>query len=470
MPDVPPTIRARDEAFWQRHEARRDKQLGQPCCTQSGMSWAMIDMPGDFAVVIHGEFDCVNCFHHHLGRSAANFYTTRLSEQQIITGQTQEPLRRCLRLIAAERRPEAVIVLGTCPVEVIGDRFETVVASVAAETGVPMIALHTSGLSLSSQAAMLDWLYTELASLPTAPAQNRAWQRDVAALALDLLDDASGEGAIDALRQRLDAQRTTTSLGRVNLVATPTGEVAEPEPVRLLANVGLTVNGVYPNGASVRDWRSIGHASASVVVDPSMFPRFIKRLQGMGQAILPAPLPVGLGATRAFYDRIGRHFGITDAMDAALAPIVAPLEDATARLRERAQGRKAVVAIRMLNTFAADQLAYEGLGEVAFLEELGLDVHVLVQGPPEQRSHDAFAARLAELGFTLPFRIFRGPFELREILREGRYDLGILPDSARGQARDAGLAMLAARSLPAWFRGVPAALDRLARQLDGRPA
>ena len=99
-----------DEQFWKKQQRRRDRQLGQPCCTQSGMSWSMIDMPGNFAVVIHGEYDCVNCFHHQRGQSAIQYYSTRLTEAQLTTGRTEEPLRRCLELIAERQQPEGVVV------------------------------------------------------------------------------------------------------------------------------------------------------------------------------------------------------------------------------------------------------------------------------------------------------------------------------------------------------------------------
>ena len=47
---VDPQLAASDEAFWRRQEKRRERGMGQPCCTQSGVSWSMIDVPGDFAV------------------------------------------------------------------------------------------------------------------------------------------------------------------------------------------------------------------------------------------------------------------------------------------------------------------------------------------------------------------------------------------------------------------------------------
>ena len=101
------SITERDEAFWREQETRRQR-LNQPCCTQSNMSWAMVDMEGDFAVVLHGESDCLNCFFHHRGRRTHDYYSTRLTDHQLTTGDTHRPLRRLLQMIAAERRYIAV--------------------------------------------------------------------------------------------------------------------------------------------------------------------------------------------------------------------------------------------------------------------------------------------------------------------------------------------------------------------------
>ena len=129
-----PMQRVNDEPFWRAQEKRRDRELGQPCCTQSGISWSLLDMPGRFAVVIHGEYDCVNCFRHNEGRSSWQYFSTRLTEGQLTSGDTAEPLQRCLELIAEHEQPDAIIVLGTCPVEVIGDQFDIVVDKVSAFT------------------------------------------------------------------------------------------------------------------------------------------------------------------------------------------------------------------------------------------------------------------------------------------------------------------------------------------------
>lgn len=451
-------IDARDEAFWRKQEARREKKMGQPCCTQSGMSWSMIDMPGDFAVVIHGEFDCVNCFHHHVGRSAANYYSTRLTEAQITNGETQEPLRRCLRLIAKERKPEAVIVLGTCPVEVIGDRFETVVEQVAKETSIPMVPLHTSGLAMLSQTRMLDWLYDTLAALPAGEPVDRSWQRETGLVALDALFRGARREHVTAI-----ARKEPTPLARrLNLVGLPESD-GVPEPVAIAGALGLEVNGVYPFGASSSEWRAIRHAAAAFMVDASMLPRLRRRLESFGQAIVDLPMPVGLGPTRACYADIAKTFGVEGELDRVLADRIAPIEAAIARSKSRIGGTRMAVAIRMLNTYRADQLAFEGLGDLGALVEAGLDVTLLVQGPPEEASRAAFAKSLSARGITLPFEIFAGPFAFGEALQRGRYDVCYASDSSRQAARDAGVPMISARGLAPYLEGVVPNLELLAR-------
>ena len=425
----------------------------------------MIDMPGDFAVVIHGEFDCLNCFHHHVGRSAAKFYSTRLTEQQIITGETQEPLRRLLQMLAEQRAPDAVIVLGTCPVEVIGDRFEVVVDNVSEATGIPMIALHTSGLKLSSQRAMLDWMFSALAQLPPTPAKDHSWQRQAAEMALDLLFGDADTSTLQGQMKRLIDQ--PSGAGRVNLVGLPDTHGRMPEPLEILGRAGIEVNGVYPFGAGISDWRAISHADATWVVDEEMFPKFVGTLKGFGQDIIEMGLPVGLAPCVAFYRSVAERYGVSDQMDAVLEPMVHQLSDRMNALRAETRGMRMAVAIRMLNTYQSDQLAYEGLGDLPALQEMGFEVTLLVQGPPEESTRTAFAARLAELGYDLPFTVFPGPWILGDYLVEGGFDVACVPDSSRDEAHAAGVPMISARALAPFLEGVGnnvALVERLVRE------
>ncbi len=414
---------SRDEAFWQRQQRRREEKLGQPCCTQSGFSWSLMEIPGNFAVVVHGEFDCLNCFHHHTGVSSTRFYSTRLSEEMLTTGRTEQALRTCLELIAEVEAPDVVLVLGTCPVEVIGDRFGGVVEEVSARTGIPMIPLRTHGLALSSQPKMLDWLYKTLATLPPLP--------------------------------RPEGPPT------INLIGGPAGPTGELRAI--LAKAGLGLGGAFPTGASLSDWRRISHARASFVVDTGMFPRLIEALSAQGQRVHEVPLPIGLAPTLRLYGRIAKALGVS--LSAGAAPLVAEAKKAIEAFRAEHAGLRVAVALRMLNNYKAEALAYDGLGELAALEELGLRVELLIQGPPEPAAMAAVGERLRSRGCALPYRPFPGPFALGEALREGRYDACMLADSSAQAAREAGIPMLPTGALSPWLRGVPRSAQTLRQAL-----
>jgi nitrogenase molybdenum-iron protein alpha/beta subunit len=462
-----------DEAFWRAVEKRKKDQLGQPCCTQSGMSWTMIDMPGNFAVVIHGEYDCVNCFHHHIGRSAVQYYSTRLTEEMLTTGRTEAALRTCLELIAEQQRPEVVIVLGTCPVEVIGDQFGPVVEAVSARTGIPMIPLRTSGLRLSSQQQMLDWLFSTLAALPEAPPVDRYWQREVARMAMEVLFDAhAGSVPVDRVLARLRQVPEPAALHgvdrsrRVNLIGMPSGDGALPEPIVLLGAAGVEVNGAFPEGASITEWRAIRHAGHAMVVDTSMYPKLIDVLRSHGMGITEVPLPVGLGPSSRFYGAVATATGI-DLSD-ALEPLQTLAEAALARARTQLAGLRVGVTIRMLANYNSDNLAYEGIGEVEALQEMGLDVTLLVQGPPEAKARESFGEGLRARGCDLPFDVFGGPWILAEHLQRGRFDLVICSDTVRNEARAVSVPMLTTRSMAPYLAGVPGNVDLVLSALRGR--
>lgn len=423
----PENIAEDDEAFWRQQELRR-QALGQPCCTQSNMSWAMVDLVGNVSVVIHGESDCLNCFFHHQGRLAVDYYSTRLSEHQLIMGDTRAPLRRLLELIAKERRPEVVIVLGTCPVEVIYDDFEPVVLAVSQETGIPMIALRTHGLSLTTQIACQDWLYATLA----------------------------GFEAPDAGIERKG----------VNLVGLPAGVAVEP--TRILGELGIPVNGVYPNQKEFAHWRRIGLAERSFMVDRTTLPRLGAVLEQHGQRVDEVPLPIGLYHTERFYGVIASRMGIDDArLAACLEPHIAEHVAAQRAVRERVRGRRLAFCIRMHKSHQSDHLAYEGLASLELLRELGFDVRILVQGPPEERARESFAVRLTELGYgDVPFDIFRGPWELGEQLRAGRFEVAVMSEFARNVVEKAGIPWMNFQSFRPFFSGMTDNLSLVSRVAD----
>ncbi len=411
----------RDEIFWRAQEKRR-RELGQPCCTQSNMSKALYHLRGNFSVVIHGEHDCLNCFFHHVGPRGVDFFSSRLTERDLVMGTTGPPLRKLLNLLSTKRKAEVVIVLGTCPVEVAYDPFESVVEEVSDQTGVPMIALRTHGLSLMNQSECQDWLYASLAGLP-----------------------------------QLGGPRRT---GSVSLIGLPP-DLGELED--LLAAMGLSLGAAYPQSATLEDWRRIGNSDHCFVVDQSMYGGLTEVLRGYGSEVSEVPLPIGLGPTRSFYTALARAAGgMNPAAQEILDGHVAVLLEPMARTRERVAGKRLAYCVRMLNTARADKLAYSGLGEAEFLRDLGFELEILVQGPPEEEAREQYARRIAALGFgDLPMRVFGGPAWLGEQLRDGAFDLALVGDFARNVVESEGIPLLTSGDFVPFFAGMRHNLARL---------
>ena len=178
-------------------------------------------------------------------------------------------------------------------------------------------------------------------------------------------------------------------------------------PFRLL---GIAVNGVYPNQKEFAHWRRIGLAERSFMVDRTTLPRLCAVIEEHGQRVDEVPLPIGLYHTERFYGLIASRMGVDDERVAAcLRPLIEEHAPAHRALRERVRGRRLALCIRMHKSHQSDLLAYEGLTSLELLRGAGFDVHILVQGPPEERARRSFAGRLAELGSVQVSRSTDGP-------------------------------------------------------------
>jgi len=444
--------RSLDEGFWQDVEARTKGNLGQPCCTLSGISFGLITMPGDFAVVIHGEHECAACF-HHVGPSVDQFYCVGLNEDDFTSGETRDKLRDCLEVVAKETKPDVIFVLGACPVEVIGDRFETTVEEISQATGIPMVSLHTSGLKVGSQAAMLDWMFETLASLPPVDREKMAWISSEKAFFM--------ENHVQHMARLPPKEKT------LNLIGLPEWRKGTiPEWYHVFSEVGLNVIGNLPYGANLDVWRSLQHASATFVADRRLYPKMFNVLEGFGQEIVEVPLPIGVKQTNGFYEIIGRHFGLEKEIKEAVAERKAKAVAELEKFSGRVNGIHMAMGLRMLNNYRADQLAYEGLGDVEAIKEMGFDLKLLVQGPPEDRFRARFEETFNQLGCTLPFDIFPEPWGISKRLKEGGYEAAYLADHCRNEAREANVPMVVSRELQPFYDGVRANLIRMGKTLE----
>ena len=158
-----------------------------------------------------------------------------------------------------------------------------------------------------------------------------------------------------------------------------------PEWYSVLSSAGLGVIANIPFGGDLNTWRSVGHAKATFVADRRLYPRLFSVLESYDQEVIEVPLPIGVKQTDAFYRIIGETYGVYEQIQETVAESRAAAVEELERFRARVNGIRMAMGLRMLNNYRADQLAYEGLGDVEAISEMGFDLKLLVQGPPEDR-------------------------------------------------------------------------------------
>lgn len=467
LPEAFEQARDGDEAFWKRQESRIQGRAGQPCCTLSGLSTGLMHLRGRFAVIVHGEAECAACF-FHTGPSAPQFYATRLTEKHFVLGETGGPLEECLRAVAGLGQHEVIFVLGTCPIEVIGDRFEVVVDKIQADfPAIPMVALHTHGLRLSSQAAMLDWLFATLAGLPGPDKPVVGGRRSRAEALMHAANWAITRDPWAWKRAEArwsgEALRDEGSLNLLGFGADADG--GKSELVALLDRLGTLECRVFPEHATLEEWRAAKNARATFVFDKGLYPKLLEVLEAGDGEVIGVDLPVGIEATERCYLAIAGTFGKRAEMAAAIAEPKARAAALVEAFRSRHQGKRLAMGLRMNNNYEMAEIGRMGMGDYQLFVELGFDIQLFVQGPPERR--EKLAKLFVDSGMHQDFVVFPEPWTVGNHIGGGQFDLAYLTDHCRAEADRVGVPMLVCREFEAGFEGIEANLAYVRRVLEG---
>jgi len=279
---------------------------------------------------------------------------------------------------------------------------------------------------------MQDWLHSTLAGLPQLPAP------------------ASSER-------------------RLSLFGMPERNAIGPRTRTILEQAGIVIHGIYPHTAGLDGWRSVSHATASVVVDADASPRLVEAIERQGSPVHEIPLPIGVQQSVAALETIGDALGIPSELKSAMAEDRADASRRVAAFSASHPSPRIGMAIRMLNTFRSDQLAHDGLGDLPFLLECGFDVTIFIQGPPEEAPR--FEETLRGMGVLCPVRVFPGPFQLVEHFQAEGLGLAYAPDSTLNLFRRAGIPSIPSRVFAPWLEGVTHNLAQLERLIheEGAP-
>ncbi|MBM4355556.1 MAG: hypothetical protein FJ109_17505 [Deltaproteobacteria bacterium] len=444
--------------------SRRAGELAQPSCSMVGLGSLLLETEGSFAVVIHGDADCINpflkVFPHRLapdvGRmrlSSDRFHVTGLTEPEVISGGGRERLLRCIETAVEQQAPEIVFVLGTCLAEMIGEDIQGICESAGSRLGLPVIPLRTGGLRLKTQAELLDRFGTLLASPPGTTGHGEG-------------NDAPGGPGADAAASvpcnRLptpESEESQSAGGGIVLLGYPALRPWEWDEVAgLVGAAGGRLAAELPARSSLAAWQRLTGADLVAIADPAFWPDLIALLERRNVPWVELPPPVGLQASHSFYDKLLSHCPrggqAAQMLDELSRSTRSFLDSLPATGGLGLSGLRVAYCIGSIKNYVAGQLAREGLGELPALLELGCDVEVLIQEREDQGARDRVRRNLDLLGVDLPFRNFNDPGVLGRELTAGKYRLAYCQDHLAGQARQAGLAHVRFGALRPGFVGM----------------
>ncbi len=407
---------------------RERARLNQVVCTLEGMATLLRRTPGGFAVVIHGDRDCLNVLVQGMdGPGTDRFYCTNLSEADAVMGRSRARLERCLEAVCG-LGPDVVFLLGTCLSTLLGDELGSAASRVSASTGVPVVALEGAGMRFVSQASVVD---------------------RHAGLML---------GAVEASGLVPDGRSVTS----VNLVGFDPGR----EMIDLLGRLGIEVNSMLGLDASVEEFKRLPSARFNAVLDRELYGGFLEEAsRRFGQRTVQVPFPVGHRASMEFLQ--------------ALAGAVAPdrtlelVDDAAGEMGRQVESARGRVAgarlgynIGSMKNLEPRTLALEGLSDLPAFEELGFEVIVLVQGDDRPERIEAVEATLEGFGCRAPQAVFADTVQFGRLCQETGCDLVYGADHLAGQMAPSKAGFLAFGSLLPGFEGTARNIERILFALE----
>lgn len=415
-------------------------ELAQYACSMTGFAFQCAWMAGDLSVVLFGERDCANAFPRlttALGSAEEwTFYTAALEEGHVIAGGAEARLDECLRAVARRGRP--ILVLSTCLAEMIGADPAPACRRVEEETGVRVVSVRTSGLIPRTQAEVMDWFAQVL------------WR------------EFGAEGPVVPHAVNLIGYQTRPPPDpRLDAVAFR-GEV-----IAVLDRLGLTFNAAVPAGARLRDWQSLPLGGLTFVAERALYERLSALIASPDRQVIEVPPPKGVARTDAFYDCMARHAGREPGPVLQDSPERRAALDALHTARARFGGRRLAYGLGSHHNFEASQLAFEGLGDLPLLQEMGFEVTLVIQERDRPDVHERIRRNLAALGVDLPYRLFYEPAVLAPILTESGAEVAYLSDFLADQADRAGVPLVRLGRIQSGYGGVADAVALFSSALRG---
>lgn len=153
----------------------RDRSFSQCMGCATSKAACMTILIQDAAVISHGPLGCASCLHEFAFTYRVNspirdlknptrryIFSTNLQERDTIYGGSAK-LARAIREVYSRTRANAIFVLTTCALAIIGDDVESVCVEAEEELGIPVIAVFCEGFRSKVWTTGFDAAYHAIA-------------------------------------------------------------------------------------------------------------------------------------------------------------------------------------------------------------------------------------------------------------------------------------------------------------------
>jgi hypothetical protein len=310
--------------------------------------------------------------------------TTELSEKDIIFGNPRR-LREVLDCAVSAPNPDQKIILfsSTCVPMVTGEDVESVVRQYARKSKVPIVFLTVTPNAMHN--VFRDLLYSR--------------------------------------RRQAEAGSGQPEPRLVNLVGFPEGRVSQ-ELHELLLEAGIRVNTHLIPEVSVGRIEKLPRAALSVLYPNSLWTNHYAHL--MEDTRIPSIMPrapFGFEGTREWLFAIGEALGIKSDAELAFEKVATRYQQAWDAVRSQAVGHRVALVVRAEeSSYLSDPATTWGIPLLAFLEEAGFEVEVLVKASDRRGGQEVakVAASQVRDPARLTIRGFNSFETMRKALRESQ--------------------------------------------------
>lgn len=389
-------------------------EVAQKACLLEGLTQLLAVTPGDFAVVLHSDPDCANLvWRDFRAVDPTRFFCTNLTENEVISGSTRPVLEEAIRHVAARGRASTIFVIGSCVSSLLAEDIRDVTDQLSGEVSPGLVGVHTEAFRLYGQAHILD-RYTH-AMWSMARGTGRRGERSV------------------------------------NLLGFPPARLwADP-----LARMGVTVNAAPTVGDPPGVWGSLGTAAVNVTTDRRLFSRIADEMESdLGIPCVEVAPPYGVQATRTVHEVVARQLGLGPEVMKSVADASAPADVALQEASSLLRGTRLGYHLAGRKDFSLDVVVREGLSVVGMFMELGMDVHLLMQGSTEGRAGERVQRMLAGYGLDLPLRSVPDRVSVTRAIEELRLDAIHCSASLHEEVSRAGVPLIPLGSMQPGFQGL----------------